>query len=63
MCSVLFCFLFVCFLFVCFFFVIILFLISPSFGASGKLCFMIVAFPGCLYLYFSTHCYWITKTL
>ena len=29
-----------------------LFLISPSFGASGRLCFVIVAFSGYLYLYF-----------
>ena len=29
-----------------------LFLTSPSFGASGGLCFIIVAFPGYLYLYF-----------
>ena len=30
-----------------------LFLISPSFGASGRLYFVIVLFPGYLYLYFS----------
>ena len=29
----------------------ILFLICPSFGASGRLCFVIVAFPGHLYLH------------
>ena len=27
------------------------FFISPSFGASGRLCFVIVAFPGYLFLY------------
>ena len=30
-----------------------LFLRSPCFGASGRLCFMIVAFPGYFHLYFS----------
>ena len=29
-----------------------LFLISPSFGASGGLCFVILAFPTYLYVYF-----------
>ena len=29
-----------------------LFLISPSFGASGGLCFLIVTFPGYLHIYF-----------
>ena len=29
-----------------------LFIISPSFGASGRLCLLIVAFPGCLHLRF-----------
>ena len=29
-----------------------LFLIFPSFGASGRLCFVIVAFSGHLYLHF-----------
>ena len=28
-----------------------LFLISPSFGASGGLCFIIVAFPGCPHMF------------
>ena len=28
---------------------------SPSFGASGKLCFVIVAFPRYLYSYVSLH--------
>ena len=27
-------------------------LLSPSFGALGRLCFVIVAFPGYLHLYF-----------
>ena len=31
-----------------------LFLISPSFGASVGLCFVIVAFPGYLHLYFGS---------
>ena len=34
-----------------------LFLISPSFGVSGGLCFVIVAFPGYLHLYFSSLLY------
>ena len=29
-----------------------LFLISPSFGASGGLCFVIMAFPGYFYFFF-----------
>ena len=29
-----------------------LFLSSPSFGASGRLCFLIVAFPGYFHIYF-----------
>ena len=33
-------------------FFVLLFLISPSFGAPGRPCFMIVAFPVYLYLYF-----------
>ena len=28
-----------------------LFLMSPTFGVSGRLCFVVVAFPGYLYLY------------
>ena len=34
-----------------------LFLISPCFGASGRLCFVIVAFPRYLHLYFL--CYFV----
>ena len=33
--------------------VFVLFLKSPSFGVSGRLCFVMVAFPGYLHLYFT----------
>ena len=40
----------------CSFICMSLFLSSSSFGASGRLCFVIVAYPGCLNLYFCSCC-------